>query len=58
MAMRGCAMLGASSSTFSGRGLAFRPAGAAAGPARAPVVSVEAKKICQLTGECGEWSVL
>ncbi|KAF8055750.1 CNB1 [Scenedesmus sp. PABB004] len=44
-------MLGASTSSFSGRGLALRSDAAAPAPARAAVVSVEAKRVCQLTGK-------
>lgn len=37
-------------STFTGRNVAFRPAAVGRVGAR-PVVTVEAKRICQLTGE-------
>lgn len=53
MAMRGAVMLGTSSSSFSGRSVAaarISSSPISAAP-RAVVVSVEAKKVCQLTGE-------
>jgi hypothetical protein len=37
-------------STFSGSRIAFRPAAVGKAAAR-PVVTVEAKRVCQLTGE-------
>lgn len=49
MAMRSSVMLGASTSSFSGRSIAFKST-VSSTPVRAAVVSVEAKRVCQLTG--------
>eukprot|EP00775_Hariotina_reticulata_P005948 gene5948-6187_t len=50
MAMRSSVMLGSGSSTFSGRNIAFKST-VNSTLARAAVVSVEAKRVCQLTGK-------
>jgi hypothetical protein len=53
MAMRSAVMLGTSSSSFSGKGLAARSSSAVSAAPRAVVVSVEATrqcKKCDLTG--------
>jgi len=43
--------LGASRSAFAGRNVAFRSTAVVQAPTRAAVVSVEAKRVCQLTGK-------
>lgn len=51
MAMRSAVMLGTSSSSFSGRSVAFKSSSATSAAPRAVVVSVEAAvRRCQLTG--------
>jgi hypothetical protein len=43
--------VGASSSSFAGKGLSCRSSPVSSAPVRPAVVNVEAKRVCQLTGE-------
>lgn len=51
MASASMLKLGASTSSFSGRSVACRSSPVSSTPVRPAVVSVEAKKVCQLTGK-------
>jgi hypothetical protein len=46
--------VGASTSSFAGKGLACRSSPVSSAPVRPAVVNVEAKRVCQLTGETSE----